>query len=105
MAGISLLIFSFLASRKATIADLKEKHVCGGPLYIIDRKQKSEAIVSASLSFVAWQRPTLPGAFAPSTIGAGGLNGRVRDGYVCVPSAIITRHTYVVFKNFLFFEN
>lgn len=38
-----------------------------------------------------WQRPTLPGPCGPSTIGAGGLNGRVRDGNVCVPSAIITR--------------
>lgn len=40
---------------------------------------------------VAWRRPTLPGARAPSTIGAGGLNDRVRDGNEWVPSAMITR--------------
>ena len=42
-------------------------------------------------SRVVWQRPTLPGPCGPSTIGAGGLNCRVRDGNECVPSAIITR--------------
>ncbi len=40
---------------------------------------------------IAWQRPTLPGACAPSTIGAGGLNFRVRDGNGWIPSAIVTR--------------
>ncbi len=39
----------------------------------------------------AWQRPTFPGARAPSIIGAGGLHGRVRDGNACFPSAIVTR--------------
>jgi len=44
--------------------------------------------------FVAWRRPTLPGPFGPSTIGAGGLNGRVRDGYAWNPSAIATKHDF-----------
>ena len=39
----------------------------------------------------AWRRPTLPGPCGPSTIGARGLNGRVRDGYVWNPSAIATK--------------
>ena len=39
----------------------------------------------------AWQRPILPGPFGPSTIGAGGLNGRVRDGNAWFPSAIATK--------------
>ena len=39
----------------------------------------------------AWQRPALPGPRGPSTIGAGGLNGRVRDGNEWNPSAIATR--------------
>ena len=43
------------------------------------------------LFYFAWQRPTLPGPFGPSTIGARGLNGRVRDGYVWNPSAIATK--------------
>jgi hypothetical protein len=39
----------------------------------------------------AWQRPTLAGALAPTTIGAGELNFRVRDGNGCDLSAIVTR--------------
>ena len=37
------------------------------------------------------QRPTLPGEFPPSTIGAGRLNFRVRNGNGCGPAAIATR--------------
>ena len=44
----------------------------------------------------AWRRPTLPGPFGPSTIGAGGLNGRVRDGYAWNPSAIATKRALAV---------
>ncbi len=47
------------------------------------------------LLIFAWRRPTLPGPCGPSTIGAGGLNGRVRDGYVWNPSAIATKHEFV----------
>ena len=36
------------------------------------------------------RRPTLPLSFPSSTIGAGGLNFRVRDGNGCIPSAIAT---------------
>jgi hypothetical protein len=36
------------------------------------------------------RRPTLPGTLVPSTIGAGGLNFRVRDGNGCDPSAMAT---------------
>ncbi len=39
----------------------------------------------------AWRRPTLPGPCGPSTIGAEGLNGRVRDGNAWVPFAIATK--------------
>ena len=34
------------------------------------------------------RRPTLPGACAPSTIGAGGLNFSVRNGKRCIPAAM-----------------
>jgi hypothetical protein len=34
------------------------------------------------------RRPTLPGACAPSTIGAGGLNFSVRNGKRCIPVAM-----------------
>ena len=36
------------------------------------------------------RRPTLPGGFPPSTIGAGGLNFRVRNGNGCNSAAIAT---------------
>ena len=36
------------------------------------------------------RRPTLPGRLHPSTIGAGGLNFRVRNGNGCDPAAIAT---------------
>src|SRR5438874_9601548 len=38
----------------------------------------------------ARQRPTLPPGYPGSTIGAGGLNFRVRKGNGCLPSAIVT---------------
>ena len=41
----------------------------------------------------AWQRPTLPPS-SGSTIGAAGLNFRVRDGNGWFPCAIVTRHVY-----------
>jgi hypothetical protein len=44
----------------------------------------------------AWQRPTLAGALAPTTIGAGELNFRVRDGNGCDLSAIVTRPTTLI---------
>ena len=38
------------------------------------------------------RRPTLPGGLPPSTIGAGGLNCRVRDGNGCDPTAMATEN-------------
>ena len=48
------------------------------------------AIISRKLARIelltsAWRRPTLPGPCGPSTIGAGGLNGRVRVWERVVP--------------------
>ncbi len=43
-----------------------------------------------SWSFLARQRPTLAGGVPPTTIGAGELNFRVRDGNGCDLSAIVT---------------
>jgi hypothetical protein len=40
------------------------------------------------------QRPTLPPGYPGSTIGAGGLNGRVRNGNGCDPSAMVTGMNY-----------
>ena len=51
---------------------------------------------------VFWRGPTLPGAHAPSTIGAGGLNGRVRYGNGCFPSAIPTRNLEVKVRGWKF---
>jgi hypothetical protein len=38
----------------------------------------------------ARRRPTLPGGYPPSTIGAGGLHFRVRNGNGCYPAAMAT---------------
>ena len=40
-----------------------------------------------------WQRPTLPGSYPPSTIGAGELNERVRDGTVWTLTAKATNQS------------
>jgi hypothetical protein len=44
------------------------------------------------------RRPTLPGSCPPSTIGAGGLNFRVRDGNGCGPTAMVTGNLCSIFK-------
>ena len=45
---------------------------------------------SGGSAFEIRRRPTLPGGLPPSTIGAGSLNFRVRDGNGCDPAAIAT---------------
>ena len=49
------------------------------PIQILDRRLK-----------IIRQRPTLPPGDPSSTIGAGGLNGSVRNGKRCDPSAMVT---------------
>ena len=44
----------------------------------------------AALREESRRRPTLPPSFPGSTIGAGGLNFRVRYGTGCLPSAMAT---------------
>jgi hypothetical protein len=52
---------------------------------------KAKALpLKAALLWVSRRRPTLPPGFPGSTIGAGGLNFRVRNGAGCIPSAITT---------------
>ena len=50
------------------------------------------------LFFEIRRRPTLPGTLVPSTIGAGGLNFRVRNGYGCGPTAITTEIYWPLLK-------
>ena len=56
-----------------------------------NRKRRKGETQASPLSKVIWRRPTLPGTFVPSTIGAGGLNFCVRDGNRCDPSAMATK--------------
>ncbi len=58
--------------------------------HVDTKKTAIENCVSTAV-LAAWHRPTLPGPCGPSTIGARGLNGRVRDGYAWNPSAIDTK--------------
>src|SRR4051795_1712207 len=57
-------------------------------------------------SITAWQRPTLTGAHAPTTIGAEKLNFRVRYGNGCDLLALITRlfirHYFIIMSFFDF---
>ena len=68
--------------------------------YYTKKQQKTDCIMQSVHR--AWQRPTLPGPCGPSTIGAGGLNGRVRDGNAWFPSAIVTKRDLAMRKNRLF---
>ena len=49
-----------------------------------------DAMASGPKSKKSRRRPTLPGGLPPSTIGAGGLNCRVRNGNGCFPAAMAT---------------
>src|ERR1700681_3119149 len=48
------------------------------------------ALAGAHFLEVSRRRPALPGGRPPSTIGAGGLNCRVRNGNGCCPAAMVT---------------
>jgi hypothetical protein len=52
---------------------------------------KADALPAELILHIAWQRPTLTGAFAPTTIGAEKLNFRVRYGNGCDLLAITAR--------------
>ncbi len=57
-------------------------------------------------NITAWQRPTLTGARAPTTIGAEKLNFRVQYGNGCDLLAIITRlfnRHYFIIMSFLYY--
>ncbi len=50
--------------------------------------------------FKARRRPTLPGSHDPSTIGAGGLNFRVRNGNGCISAAMATETIPLILQDF-----
>jgi hypothetical protein len=54
------------------------------------KQERPEDILLGSFLFYSRQRPTLPQSHPCSTIGAGELNYRVRDGNGCGLSAIVT---------------
>ena len=56
----------------------------------MSRNAKKRPAKAASLDIKSRHRPTLPPPLEGSTIGAGGLNFRVRDGTGCDPSAVGT---------------
>ena len=53
-------------------------------------RKKGRPTAGTALLSKCRRRPTLPGPFGPSTIGAGGLNFRVRNGNGWFPAAITT---------------
>ena len=68
------------------------KYLCGRIFFGGLLQQKIQPFDAFTAS--AWRRPTLPGPCGPSTIGAEGLNGRVRDGYAWFPFAITTKRMF-----------
>ncbi len=61
------------------------------PLRLFNKTKKQKDQDNLVLVFLfARQRPTLAGGVPPTTIGAGELNFRVRDGNGCDLSAIVT---------------
>ena len=55
-----------------------------------DTRERRRAPEGARTSKMSRRRPTLPPRYRDSTIGAGGLNFRVRNGTGCFPSAMAT---------------
>ena len=53
-----------------------------------DLRDRNPALAGFRSAPKSGRRPTLPGACAPSTIGAGGLNFSVRNGKRCTPAAM-----------------
>jgi hypothetical protein len=65
-------------------------HSCHANSLLSPRANKARTQPGTGLGRLSRRRPTLPGGRPPSTIGAGGLNFRVRDGNGCGPTAIAT---------------
>ena len=61
------------------------------------KKRKAQEQV-LSFKIIPRRRPTLPRGLPRSTIGAEGLNGRVRNGNGCGPFAKVTGKTYAYIK-------
>ena len=58
---------------------------------MVDLEQESAPARQASRGLnLSRRRPTLPSGCPDSTMGAGGLNCRVRNGNGCSPTAIVT---------------
>ena len=69
------------------------KVMCEIVFLVVCRKNKAQHILMYWATNNSWQRPTLPHSHPCSTIGAEGLNCRVRNGNGCFPFAIVTRKT------------
>ncbi len=69
-----------------------DRHATGGTSHADHVTANAACATEAHTAFVTTnrRRPTLPGPCGPSTIGAEGLNGSVRNGKRCFPLAIAT---------------
>ncbi len=91
---------SAVAARKLGSADDVDSVVgldgrlVGGRLSPGELNRKRPTHVRRFLKKAPWQRPTLPGGLPPSTIGAGDLNFRVREGTGCTFAAQITKRRF-----------
>src|SRR5713226_6991835 len=60
------------------------------PSTVFDYRRRAKTLRRREKS--TGQRPTLPRGEPRSTIGAGGLNCRVRNGNGCLPAAVVTQY-------------
>jgi hypothetical protein len=60
-------------------------------------KKKKPALCRLLLNYVSRRRPTLPHSYPCSTIGAEGLNFRVRKGNGCGPFAMTAENFYALY--------
>ena len=65
---------------------------CGLPLSLLPQSRKPRQACLTGPSKRSWRRPTLPQPLDCSTIGAAGLNFRVRNGNGCGPCALVASH-------------
>ena len=81
---------SALATRRTRRATRGHVRRCYGPTGAPRKTTRGRLPIGAPSPCEIRRRPTLPGGLPPSTIGAGSLNFRVRDGNGCDPAAMAT---------------
>src|SRR5262249_38016372 len=83
------------APRLPIVSDTRMSRARGSSALALKRKAQERVL---SFQIIPRRRPTLPRSLPRSTIGAGGLNGRVRNGNGGGPSAKVTGKAELAFS-------